>query len=846
MLESTTARQSRQNDNKVTLTDEQAVLFYDSLKGTSFRSFADLLISTPIETLQWSLRARNCLSSTACKTLGDITHKSDAELMRIRNFGTTTLIEVKSSIARFIHMCCCDDRSRETGDAENQQTPFDLNYWLQQNDVCNIPETVWCQLTAKLKEANCYDLKMGELALQINAKWPANRFDEPLSSFLLPQFRDLSRLPSLGKKKINTILRCAFAACGLTSDIDASASLDRPAALEAIRKSLAEHNVAAALQQSLALTSASERELQILQKRYGLDGNAPQTLEQVGSYFGFTRERARQIQEKATKRLRDYIGLNTILKDALEVIEPLLFKQLSLVPGYIHRESLGGIEARLTGWEILLVEVFFRNLSSWLDLRLEKTDSGWIYGTFTASQLRQATMFLEQYLRESVVPLPLEVARAETGIPLEMLHIIMANRPFGVSNQWLCHRRLGDKEKRAVALHATCRTCVSPLVDRKATSLEFEKRLSSGEATASTICRQFGVMPDLFICCGSTYVARIKPKWETKYPEMVPDVSALLGTKDYSDEPTSDSEVETDEQSLRELGLQIISSKPVWRSKDLSSELVLQSNGRFAGASIGQVLADPRVQRYSPGLWGLKGVELFHDCHDLLLTQDDCQLYVQARYSRSDISPFPLWGYDMERKWCVWGAEHATDELYQSLLYIITPNAWECPDHIKQRWSRRQRELGRYRLLRPPYKALAQLSVSSSELLAALATVCARRGTSWMDLNVVHGLSINSHRSAAILALLIGLGAIVAARHWQEWHSATESAAAMYEEFCDFWIRQGASEPNAFLDSTRSRIENRMNKISHFGWVQIEELQSLISVLGMPSGPSQPLEGELV
>ena len=52
------------------------------------------------------------------------------------------------------------------------------------------------------------------------------------------------------------------------------------------------------------LSSLSERELKIIQLRFGLTGGCPLTLEQTGKLLGITRERVRQIQEKATFKLR--------------------------------------------------------------------------------------------------------------------------------------------------------------------------------------------------------------------------------------------------------------------------------------------------------------------------------------------------------------------------------------------------------------------------------------------------------------------------------------------------------------------------------------------------------------
>ena len=47
----------------------------------------------------------------------------------------------------------------------------------------------------------------------------------------------------------------------------------------------------------------TERERKVLTLRYGLDDDRPKTLEEVGQFFGVTRERVRQIEYKALKKL---------------------------------------------------------------------------------------------------------------------------------------------------------------------------------------------------------------------------------------------------------------------------------------------------------------------------------------------------------------------------------------------------------------------------------------------------------------------------------------------------------------------------------------------------------------
>jgi len=53
-----------------------------------------------------------------------------------------------------------------------------------------------------------------------------------------------------------------------------------------------------------ALGSLVGREAEIIRLYFGLDGEEPMTLDQIGARFGLTRERVRQIKEKALLRLR--------------------------------------------------------------------------------------------------------------------------------------------------------------------------------------------------------------------------------------------------------------------------------------------------------------------------------------------------------------------------------------------------------------------------------------------------------------------------------------------------------------------------------------------------------------
>ena len=53
------------------------------------------------------------------------------------------------------------------------------------------------------------------------------------------------------------------------------------------------------------LETLTERERRVIKLRFGLEDGHSRTLEQVGEEYGITRERIRQIEAKALKRLRE-------------------------------------------------------------------------------------------------------------------------------------------------------------------------------------------------------------------------------------------------------------------------------------------------------------------------------------------------------------------------------------------------------------------------------------------------------------------------------------------------------------------------------------------------------------
>ena len=74
-------------------------MFYDEEQARDLAKRSAML-DTPVTDFELSVRARNCLKKMQIRTLGDLLKISEAELLSYKNFGETSLVEIKSMLAQ--------------------------------------------------------------------------------------------------------------------------------------------------------------------------------------------------------------------------------------------------------------------------------------------------------------------------------------------------------------------------------------------------------------------------------------------------------------------------------------------------------------------------------------------------------------------------------------------------------------------------------------------------------------------------------------------------------------------------------------------------------------------------
>ncbi len=135
-----------------------------------------------------------------------------------------------------------------------------------------------------------------------------------------PSLEEIGRDAGLSAHKVAEIMKMAQDPVSLETPVgeadeshlgdfipdDDSASPSDAAAYQMLREQLSE-----------VLHTLSPREEMVVRLRYGLDDGRPRTLEEVGQQFQITRERIRQIEAKALRKIR-HPSRSKYLKDYLE------------------------------------------------------------------------------------------------------------------------------------------------------------------------------------------------------------------------------------------------------------------------------------------------------------------------------------------------------------------------------------------------------------------------------------------------------------------------------------------------------------------------------------------------
>jgi DNA-directed RNA polymerase subunit alpha len=106
--------------------DSSKTMYYDEEREKK-RSRKNQILETPISDFELSVRSRNCLRKMNIRTLGDLLNITEAELLSYKNFGETSLREIKTILeSKSLRLgMALEDKQLQSGESMDLGTPED-------------------------------------------------------------------------------------------------------------------------------------------------------------------------------------------------------------------------------------------------------------------------------------------------------------------------------------------------------------------------------------------------------------------------------------------------------------------------------------------------------------------------------------------------------------------------------------------------------------------------------------------------------------------------------------------------------------------------------------------------
>ena len=137
----------------------------------------------------------------------------------------------------------------------------------------------------------------------------------------IPTVQELAERTNLSEEKVMEVLKVSQDTVSLETPVGDEEDSNLQDLIEDDKAHSPEEDVELVMLRETindVLNTLTEKEQKVLRARYGLDNNVSQTLEVVGRKFGVTRERIRQIESNALRKIRNSSARRNQLFDYLQ------------------------------------------------------------------------------------------------------------------------------------------------------------------------------------------------------------------------------------------------------------------------------------------------------------------------------------------------------------------------------------------------------------------------------------------------------------------------------------------------------------------------------------------------
>jgi hypothetical protein len=577
----------------------------------------------------------------------------------------------------------------------------------------------------------------------------------------------------------------------------------------------------------MTLAGVTKLEQSLVIRRYGFGGNSPLTLESLGQELGVTRERVRQLQAIAERKMRDHGVARAILlrlesDERCALIDYLVRESQTKLLQRTHLQAI-----RLTpAHRFLLAMVHSGSLDKFLDELVEQglvqtIGRNWWLGRRLVDNILGKGRQVEEFLKQRGLPCPVALVSTKFEMTSAKAEDLLTALGFRTRLGLVFEKKLSAVERRSVFA-----VLVAVLEEEYVWNESdfFERAIAyprNKNLSFRLFQRDLSAIDGLIVNTAGPYAILNPLCFEFFDKELAKET--MGEAVDSSRRPEEPIEPETGITSEGLYGClwEILENERILKFEQVEERFL--ATGRTSLGSVGPImLAHSDIVRYAPGWWGRRGLSLTREDIELLCNPQDLRLYVEAKRGGGLLEMFRFWIPEMEYRWARWAENEADSELFGSLLVVIDPDDWPVPDPIRSQWKRKQEHQGFFRLGSPvPDFSNGVADFNSIYGLIALASERGELGYA----GISHFLGwrfMNDRRAFSAIAFLVVLGILEETDESDQPHRATNEAEVVLRRFSETLMERPGSAPTVWRQFVRAKLEEQDPR-ENFGWFSMEE-----------------------
>lgn len=770
-----------------------------------------------------SVRLVNSLKASFDEGMFPYEHYSDflkdsesrrfSRLARIRNFG-------KKTIEEFFHLAQRYEASMETGAAKHAALPADTEVGESKADasfshLMNVAlddELVFAYLKKNLKA----DLLAKYLDAVEDGRLPYRSIYALLSDSYADRVAAIGSSLDIGSNDVVAILMAIAQYVTLLNRNNESAEGDQTGQVLTFDK------------QKL-FSSLNDREMNILELRYGFNGGEPETLQTVGEKFGVSRERIRQIESKAIKKLR---------LDREAWLNYLTVNQEAILAEVFEEKYFTAEPAALVGMFGLAVDIVDGRLRKYLDRVATPYRGGWVRPGVEVGEIKEVISYFKKHLPKDKIgtfPINIETIAVEGGWSVEVVKAALsAQAAYSEYRGYLVEGKVSARKRRTVNIISLFESQNVP----SPCSLWDIKRLYWFNHVEDRCSAR-----DLAICLEGhpTHFLNLRELGWVFLKDDDCVVRPAVNQSGFQEieafEGDSDFEIPvTNGEGLPNRIYEMFLSEGPMRLKDATNAFQSRFPQYSRASFFPMIVVFAVFFKFAPGIIGIqshrRNPDRVREARQLALDYRQVELYLLAKCSAPPLITFPLWDAHMEKEWGEWLFNNEKLEMLGHLLYYADLDSWPISESEQGWWKQHKQQLAKP-IASPAVKRLEIRQVNPNDIFFALAVARVFGQTNWMQMNQGLGWRIETTRVVLVLALLVHAGALSPIGDWYQAHQITLRGQKLFREMVAAF---GQEDPTA---ARHNLLLAYIPSTEELGWAREYEASYLIDKIAFEAGTDE-------